>query len=145
MIVSLQTRENYPDFSRYLVWACGAADNTPEIVSGLMRHGEMSRARVRAILTTQVPPVVGVGAVPNGDLGIYLRANSRVFIDDDIARRYENNPTERRDVRLQRLIMAVLMHEFVHWGDGRDGAWRGEAPAHAFDREVFNGRVRPYW
>ena len=145
MLVDVRTRFELPAFSHFLDTACRSAANTPQIVAGLVRYGEMSEATVRAILTTQVPPIVGVADLSDNDLGRFMRRNATVYVAMDIAHRYEAHPEERSDVRLQRLIVAVLMHEFVHWGDARTGGYRGETPAHAFDRAVFNGRVRRYW
>jgi hypothetical protein len=146
MLIDAQTRFAHPDFSRFLERTARQAANTDAIVAGLARYGEMPTEDARAILTDLIPPIVAVAALPTRDhLGGYARRSRIVYIDDDIARRWRDHPQEREDPRMRRLVAATLLHEIVHWGDARTGAFRGETPAHAFNRAVFPGPIGRYW
>ncbi len=147
MIVDNSVTAQWPAFGQFLNAMIPRMAATPRIVRGVMVHGGVTERVARSALSLGTYPYVAVTALGDRDLGRYYRtrAPNSVLIAADLAQRYETHREERGDLRLQRLVMAVLAHEIVHWADARDGRYRGETPANAFDRDVFNGSVSRYW
>jgi murein DD-endopeptidase MepM/ murein hydrolase activator NlpD len=139
-----QTKHERPHLAHYLEEALPGAFGDPRLIEPFLRHSGLSRTSARVALTRfntnpwiDVRPL-GLGHANLPALGLFDPAlRNRIAIAEDVAERFE---VDHGLAPARETVLALVLHEMVHWGDFFDDIQAHGDPGAAFEFEAYGER-----
>ncbi len=114
----------------------------PKIMNALSKYGEMTRTQIIKALEYGNGPQVKICNIENNAYGAFQpNKNSNIIeIDEDLIRSWEVAKGQNSDVLLF-LTGVTILHEFVHYGDDRDGVDQKGEEGVLFEKAAYGKEI----
>lgn len=126
----------YPKFTEYVKNVSSLVNNS-KIVDGLIKYGQFTKENIPNVLSWGKGPSINIEAL-EGAYGEYYpgKKTNEIKVNEKYVKLLESaSGTELENLRY--LLVVVLLHELVHYGDDQDGQDYPGEEGNLFETDVF--------
>ncbi len=129
-------RKEYPKLAAWIEEEFPKVVNKPKIWNAFVKYSELGATRAVWAVTPGYQPEVGWKVMP-GKNGSYSfeRNPYRVFLAKRLCDEFEQ--AKVLTAKLIEKVESTLLHEFVHWGDEKDGIDQKGEEGRKFEVEAY--------